>query len=137
MQRTMQQKHFSTTCALSLTQPAKSSGGDKYSATFLFHEGPTEMDRAGDRAIYVPQEFSRFSPIAPQKQLSIALQTCQPADDEQSQGWFEFKLVRKAKGSGDDRYTAGDAWKGDIYLPKEFRSDNDTVWLRFNEGETA
>jgi hypothetical protein len=134
MQRTMPSKHFSTTCALSLTQPAKSTGGDKYSATFLFHEGTSDADK--DRAIYVPQEFSRFSPRAPEKCLSIALQTQAPVEQNQV-GWFKFELVRKAKGSGDDRYSAGDTWKGDIYLPKEFRADNDTVWLRFNEGESA
>lgn len=128
MQRIRSSRTFSTTCALSLTQPAKSTGGDKYNATF---QGISDAHK--DRAIYVPQEFSRFA-RSPEQHLSIALQIQAP--DDLHQGWIKFKLVRKASGSGDDRYSAGDAWKGDIYLPKEFRSDNETVWLRFNEGET-
>lgn len=132
MQRTKASQSFTSTCALSLSQRAKSSGGDKYIATW------SSVDNDKDRAIYVPQAYSRFTPGTPADTLSILVQTEEPDELDMDMGWIVFTLVKRAKGSGDDRYTAAEeeAWKGDIYLPKEFRGRGQgKVWLRFNEGE--
>jgi hypothetical protein len=118
----MQQAKVSDSFTLTLSKPAKSSGGDKYSARW------PACDR--DRSFYIPQHYSR--PIAgtskPSQNLSLQVNTRERSED----GYIRFSLVKHAKGSGDDRYTSGndDVWKGDIYLPKQFRNDHNAVWVQ-------
>lgn len=117
----MRVKPSEDVCILTLTSAAKSSGGDKYQATW------SSVNDGRDRALYIPQQYSRNAgkPIA-ELRISISFAEPDPTD-----GWIEFSMFKAAKGSGDDRYTPSnaDSWKGDIYLPKEFRSDK--VWICF------
>ena len=109
---------------LTLSTPAKKAGGDKYAA--VFNTVPAAPSRV--RYIYVPQAHSRGSGSEPTKVLQTYItNTCQSAAS------YTFKLFKQAKGSGDDRYTPtpADMWTGDIYLPSEFRSEGEHVYLTF------
>ena len=93
-----------TTLDLKISKAASGSGGDKYLIV---------SDSERERFIYVPQTISRK---AGRPLDSIQFKIYQ--GDAPPPGSIGFSLVKQAKGSGDDRYTATDqaAWKGDIYL---------------------
>lgn len=122
----MQQTMPSITFNLSLSKPAKGSGGDKYT-TLSPNDGR-------ERAFYIPQKYSRIQPgNKPETELNILVQSSECESVLTPEDWIRFTLVKQAKGSGDDRYSAGneDIWKGDIYLPKEVRNKDNIMWLRF------
>ena len=96
---------------LKLVQTAKSAGGDKYQVS------PSTKESF----FYIPQNISRTDGVARETlTLNIAA----------SEGTIEFVLVKHGK-SGDDRYTSVDqaAWKGDIYLPHQFRNTNNKIFV--------
>jgi len=113
------EQFFTDTCTLVLSKPAKGSGGDKFSATWEHIENDKE------RFIYVPQNHSRGD--TNKQTLILHVQTVEHTEEDA----ILFELFKKAKGNGDDRYHHFDesVWKGDIYLPKEFRSEGNSVWI--------
>lgn len=128
---TSQQSHTNTsfTCSLILSRAAKSSGGDKYSAIF---QSCSRAAQDRERFIYVPQQYSRGDHSEPTENLRLEIFLEDPKDESA----IPFACLKKAKSQGDDRYScpttweagkAGNTWSGDIYLPKELRSEN--IWM--------
>lgn len=110
------------TIALSLARPAKKAGGDRYVTTFSNVE-----DVQRERPIYVPQVYSRGSD-EPKDNLSAQITNIRPHSND----WIDLTLVKRAKGSGDDAYhSATGEWN--IYLPKEFRSKDNMVFLKLSD----
>jgi len=112
-------------CQLVLVAAAKAGGGDKYRMEVQF-----QSTTARERYLYVPQSISRSGTKAqePVSQFTVTISNAEPA------AGFAFKLLKPAKGSGDDRYSPlpGSSWIGDIYLPKEFRGC-ECIQLTFKE----
>jgi len=103
------------TISLKLVQPAKSSGGDKYQV----------YPSTKESCFYIPQNVSRTNGVATE---TLTLNICLTATEES----IPFVLLKQGK-TGDDRYTSEDvsAWKGDMYLPHEFRNANNKIYVTF------
>jgi hypothetical protein len=104
--RTQTQTQTQTQYQLVLANPAKKSGGDKYTI-----EGTT-------KSVYVPQEISRLQGDT----VPSLLMTVSTSDEY----GYEFKLLQKARSTGDDRYTpapSNTVWTGDIYIAQGLRAD--------------
>lgn len=102
---------------LTLEQPAKSAGGDKYKST-----GVDSQD-AKESFIYVPQSISRVGG----KALSTLVMKVSTTTGE-----MVFTLFKEGK-TGDDRYKSDDetVWKGDIYLERKFRNIERKIYVTF------
>jgi len=109
------------TFKLTLSKQARSNGGDKYIGRC------DSIDDDRERAFYLPHVLSRQNGT-PINDINLDVRATLPDD----QNWIRFGLIKRAKGSGDDRYSPEDGiWTGDIYLPKLFREGGDeTVWLK-------
>lgn len=97
---------------LNLSQAAKSAGGDKYKI----------QDFNKESFIYVPQSISRASGSAA---LTLLLSfVSEPSNS------IAFELVKQGK-TGDDRYKSVNEaeWKGDIYLPHQYRNESGKVFI--------
>ena len=105
---------MSKTYQISLVQQAKSAGGDKYVI-------PIEKESF----IYVPQCISRTQGVA-RSNLDLHIRNEPTGED----GEIAFTLLKQGK-TGDDRYTSSNEllWKGDIYLPHEFRNDSKKIYV--------
>ena len=95
---------------LKLVQQAKSAGGDKYQVSASTKES----------FFYIPQNISRTDGVV-RETLTLNIS---------SEGLIEFVLLKHGK-SGDDRYTSVDqtAWKGDIYLPHQYRNTDNKIFV--------
>ena len=114
-----------------MSRAAKTSGGDKYLATF---QSCSPAPQGRERFIYVPQQYSRADNIEPIERLKMEFLLEDPKDESA----IPFACLKKAKSQGDDRYScpttweagkSGNIWSGDIYLPKELRNEN--IWAIF------
>jgi hypothetical protein len=105
-------KIMSSIFQITLSQQAKSFGGDKYLIS-----SPVSAS-AKESFIYVPQRLSRSQGKCTEN-LTMFIRKERTGEPDE----MEFELLKNGK-TGDDRYKSTDEvkWKGDIYLPQELRS---------------
>lgn len=89
-----------------LTQKAKSKGGDKYTCT---------TDESF--SVYVPQTTSRSTSVEPTQNLVVTISNAKV-------NGFQFTLTQKAKSKGGDKYTCVSDESFSIYVPQSTSRSN-------------